>query len=753
MTQQEIIETIVQQTGVDILNLYEKNPDKNEHLLIYDGGIRICIGFDSQYEQDYYASAAWSCGCVCYIVFVGDEISLYTTVSKEVQKIRQDVAFRDFNLIFSYVKKYLVSKDTRCFDYLCDKYLEMIKKFGTTGDIEPLLAFSYIWTEPQEKLKQEVKSYLDEIKDGFSISGIRIKAIDCLVRRFIAPSLIDVLGCLFYDRGDMVDNLDKARVNGFRALSKMFVPDYVARNIVHTRLNYLIDKPTITILDPFMWGVSPILETVKELLAIGYAGNVKVIGYSMGYAVKGLLDDIITDQNVSIEERQGPGFMFEWPNDCDLVLMYPPYKILGSIYQNKEVVNNIPEAIRFNDIETLPIHFMDRGVKAMADGARVFANIPLHLLHEDEFKPLRNHLSESLSIIHMEYIGDFVFSSSFIGSTSMVFAKNTEPSQYVTCRCGVNSVNGYDISVRESRKRSSSFNNADIIEYNIKSNFVTTEDWSPKLQSDRKLWDSLREEKERRENLVTIDSLFFIRSGVVTGLNKAYIIDRWEYEALPAKEKKYFYPAVNGRTLYNGSISFEEFIFFPFDSDNKLFETEEDLKEKVPSFYKHLLKYKDGIVAKRKEKDNPWWEPITCSSDNIPGRKKFVSLLTGRKGTISLDMEGDRVQTGGYIWFPKVKAYLTDDMLLAYYAIFSSEYFWKIIGLYVPYTYTADGQTYKLTKNVLDKIMIPNLKSIDKKLVLQLSSMGYNILKDGLKYGTFGELEYIVRNLYSNGAY
>lgn len=753
MTQQEILDTIVQQTGVDILDMYELNPERCEKLLIYSGNIRICVGFNGEHDQDYYASAAWSCGCECYIVFNEEEMSLYTTVAKDVQKIRLDVAFRDFNLIFSYVKKYLISKDIRCFDYLCNKYLEMIKRFGTTGDVEPLLAFSCIWTDSRDELKQEEKSYLDEIKNGFDTYGLHIKPIDCLVRRFIAPSLIDVLGCLFYDRGDMVENLDKARVNGFMALSKMFIPDYVVRNCVHNRLNCLVDKPSITILDPFMWGVSPILETVKELFAIGYAGNIKVIGYSMGYEVKGLLDDIIINQKVTIEERQGPGFMVEWPNDCDLVLIYPPYKVLGSIYQNQELFNNLPEVARFNDIETLPIHFMERCVTAMADGARVFANIPLHLLHDEEFKPLRDRLYESLSIVHMEYIGDFVFSSSFIGSTSMIFAKNAEASQYVTCRCGVNSVDGYDSSVRESRKRITLSKNSDIVEYKIKSNLITTEDWSPKMQSDRILWDRLRKDKARQEGLITLDSVFYIRSGVVTGLNKAYIIDCWVYDALPVKEKKYFRPAVNGRTLFNGSILGEEFIFFPFGSDDKVFETEEELKEKVPFFYKHLLNFKDNLIEKRKEKDNPWWKPAICSSDNIPVRKKFVSLQIGRKGSISLDMEGVSVQTGGYIWIPKVKASLTDDMLFAYHAIFSSDYFWKIIGLYLPYTYTVDGQTYKLTKNVLDKIMIPNLKTVDKELVLQLSAMGYAILKEGLIHGMFGELEYIVRNLYSDGTY
>ena len=70
---------------------------------------------------------------------------------------------------------------------------------------------------------------------------------------------------------------------------------------------------------------------------------------------------------------------------------------------------------------------------------------------------------------------------------------------------------------------------------------------------------------------------------------KRFVLSAAELASLPKKERLNFKPIASNSTIRDGTISPDEFVFFPYDSSGLTITTEEELAKRVPRYFERWL--------------------------------------------------------------------------------------------------------------------------------------------------------------------
>ena len=73
---------------------------------------------------------------------------------------------------------------------------------------------------------------------------------------------------------------------------------------------------------------------------------------------------------------------------------------------------------------------------------------------------------------------------------------------------------------------------------------------------------------------VRTSDLFTVRQGVRTGDNKAFILDKNSFDALPPNEQAFFQPAVMNDSIQDGRLRLLYWVFYPYEIHGPRFRTE-----------------------------------------------------------------------------------------------------------------------------------------------------------------------------------
>ncbi|MDE0042563.1 MAG: hypothetical protein OXT74_11050, partial [Candidatus Poribacteria bacterium] len=222
-----------------------------------------------------------------------------------------------------------------------------------------------------------------------------------------------------------------------------------------------------------------------------------------------------------------------------------------------------------------------------------------------------------------------------------------------------------------------------------------------------------------------VSDLFRVRQGVLTGDNKAFILDNDAFEKLPTKEKLFFKPAVMNHSIQDGQLQLLYWVFYPYDIKGPHFRTEDELLAAVPVYAerflsprrKELIARKSLISAERED----WWglsrRRTTWAFDTAP---RLVSKYFGGPGGFAVDLKSQFLAVQGYVWFLKdVEApnekeedeigLPVDDLLCAYSGIMNSRPFRSVLELFSPHV--AGGQ-FNLSPRYVNHIPMPNLAEL-----------------------------------------
>ena len=165
-----------------------------------------------------------------------------------------------------------------------------------------------------------------------------------------------------------------------------------------------------------------------------------------------------------------------------------------------------------------------------------------------------------------------------------------------------------------------------------------------------------------------------------------------EVRSLPSQERAVFLPAITTGGIANGRIERRVLVFYPYKGNTSLFESEEELKNRLPNFYRRvLLPNRDELIG-RVRVGQKWWELSEKRSTLLNERPVFVTKYWASVGGVALHTQGSLLlQAYGWVPTGRLEPHLHStgeaelpDITAAYLAILNSRTFFDLVAEHAP---------------------------------------------------------------------
>lgn len=228
--------------------------------------------------------------------------------------------------------------------------------------------------------------------------------------------------------------------------------------------------------------------------------------------------------------------------------------------------------------------------------------------------------------------------------------------------------------------------------------------WKPVSLSEHKLIRSLKI-LIATGKLVTVETVFNVQQGIRTGNNEIFKITNNEYSELPENEKKYFRPAIDNDSIYNGKLNTINYVWYPYNKDGLSINTEIEFKQKAPRIYEKFSLYKNILSKRARKNSSNWWILSEHRAWQRTEKIKLISTEFGNSSSFALDLKGKSVVERGYAWQPIKK--LSNEDYFFYLSLFSSPFFDKLLSIFSKEL--AGGKWYDLGKKNTKHIPLPDV--------------------------------------------
>jgi adenine-specific DNA-methyltransferase len=240
---------------------------------------------------------------------------------------------------------------------------------------------------------------------------------------------------------------------------------------------------------------------------------------------------------------------------------------------------------------------------------------------------------------------------------------------------------------------------------------------------------------------VLIGDLFDVRQGVRTGMNPVFVLTTSQVNALPARERKWFRPAVVNESVKNGQIDSQHRVFYPYDQRGLAIATEDQLIKLVPTYFEQYLRpHRNGLqkranIVRASRPD--WWGLSERRAWALDPQPRLISKYFGGPGGFATDLAGQYIVVQGFAWFPNWSGSedLVDaealglpitNLISAYMALMNSRPFGRLLEVFSPHV--AGGQ-FDLSPRYVNTIPIPHLPALaadERKgqLISRLAQLG-----------------------------
>jgi adenine-specific DNA-methyltransferase len=266
--------------------------------------------------------------------------------------------------------------------------------------------------------------------------------------------------------------------------------------------------------------------------------------------------------------------------------------------------------------------------------------------------------------------------------------------------------------------------------------------WSPRPFASHLLLNNINS-----QHFSTVESIFDVRQGVITGKNNVFLISKNTWKNFPEPEQRYFRPAVINKSIKFGYLSDQVYVFYP--NGDSFIETEEELKKKVQNYYNDvLIRNKDLLLERSRKNESNWWQLSEHRAWQEFSRPKIISTYFGGSGSFAWDSTGEFVVVQGYAWLFRPTGKLreiNEDLGMAYLTILNSNLFSELLSAVSNH---VGGGQWNLSKRFVKKIPLPNLTlpEIDPRLIATLADVGRQIF-DGSPPNN-NESEELVHTIY-----
>jgi len=532
-----------------------------------------------------------------------------------------------------------------------------------------------------------------------------------------------------------------------------FTPATLARTITQQAFNSnldLIDKECLEILDPACGSGIFLVEALRELHLRGYNGKVILKGFDISDVSHAMAkfcleiakrDLLSTQMEVKIEITKADALTMDWDHP-DLILMNPPFISLENMDsdQKKLVVDTLGE-LKKGRVDSA-MAFVWKAVKSIISGAVIGSVLPSSLLGTESGSKWRSAIAGKSEVCFIGRFQGYGFFQYSMVEPSFIILKQTSdhppPDKLVKVLIadqGHEDQAMRGLRVFQSIGRTKKKGAWEI--YNSPLDKLGPQSWLP-MKSQYQ--DIIRELENR--DLSTVSELFNVHQGSKTGKDDVFIVSSDEFNNLPPDERIFFRPIASSRSIKDGRIFAQTYVFFPFDTDGLTIVSEESLIQKVPEFFESKLQPNKSLLIKRRGVDAAKWWVLTRSREwQHAEESKLATKSYGKCGSFAFDNKGNFVVLQGYAWLWKEKFSSHDSLFTdsvypwAYLALLNNQVFETLLACYCPRTH---GGQYYLDRKYVSKIPIPDLTDeyqIPSRLVKQLSEIGTRI-HEGNSYDT-----------------
>ena len=505
-----------------------------------------------------------------------------------------------------------------------------------------------------------------------------------------------------------------------------FTPSALARTLVENALLAYQPLPqNLVVFDPACGSGEFLREVLRQLELSDYSGSVKLIGWDISEAAADMARFVLnwekrnTRTNVEYEIECIDSLAHDWPQNVDIILMNPPFTSWQDMSDlDRESLKRLLGGLTTMRPD-LSYAFLWKAEACLGSNGLLGSVIPASLLDAASATRLRKKFAEVMSPILIARLGNpLIFRGAMVDSALYMGKKAVSldrPTIAFWADHRAASSSGGLRYLRKSRLMSQ------IIYPIVGNGFSIYENpslgrnentWAPRPYASWMLINSLN-------HLPRVKDLFDVKQGARPGFNKAFLLQKDNWVALPDNERRFFRPAVVNSSIRRGSLSDIVYIFYPYGELQ--IKSENELIQRVNSYYQNvLLQYRPQLLSRAIAVPGRWWELTRHRHWQIERSAKLVSTYFGDSGSFAWDDSGDYVVCQGCAWLPKKGRPLSVGVSLAYLAILNSQLFSELLS--ATSNHVGGGQ-WNLSTKFVNTIAIPEITDSSVRSVSAVATL------------------------------
>ena len=508
-------------------------------------------------------------------------------------------------------------------------------------------------------------------------------------------------------------------------LGAYYTPPGLARVLSDVAVAPHIDQSKLRIVDPACGSGIFLSEILRSLQRHGFSGSLELVGFDVSLGAIEMARFALkhNDASRSAKIRLEPvDFLcLESPLEADIIIMNPPFvsapdlepalrerarQILGGAFKNRPDLSMV---------------FTSLGLSHLKEGGTLATLLPSGVLSQRGGATWRSKIVEASDLELLAVLGDHgLFRDAIVNIAALVLRKTIEDKRIKPVMLWASQKRGASsAALRRLRRWYDGDDKPDrTIDWSIhrasRRTILNNDDWTPRPHSLGALPDLLR----LTDHVVSVDQLFRVELGIRAGKNKSSLqISTASYQRLPKRERSFFRPVAETRSIRNGRIQPVSWLFYP---ESPM--TADEILRVAPTFFnQHLSSIgfsKDAhIDLERARRDT-----------NLSFAPRIVSRAFLSTNSFAVDANGSHVVVQGYSWLPRSSlrdsAFEIVDLLADYCLILNSRIFFMLLR---ETCRIVGGGQVDGAKNQVKGISLPDLPA------LYLQSPEMKVLADKLR--------------------
>jgi len=719
--------------------LFGKQAGERRHVLLNGGKGNFCLDLANEDTNTAFHGAerdwAWSSDVGHYVKVEQDEILVWRWDQPSPERYKHSTISENIVKFQAYLEERQPSKASSVVGHFMAIYRQVRTLVGPeVSGPEALQAFLYLlagadtgehsaitkidWDKlPYAKLLIDALSATQ--RDTLQEDMLRVRGQDSL-RPIIPLVLRHASGRLFQEAHYLVEldpqlsffgSSEAKRVGKDSVQGAFFTPSPLVRTVVEESLKALPRiYEDVTVLDPACGSAEFLREALRQLQMGGHRHRVKLIGWDVSPAALAMAQFVLdwersqTDLDIEVELREVDALsVADWRTGAQLTLMNPPFiswQDMSETQRNHVREKLGPLAAQRPDFASVFIH---EAVAAMPTGAVIGAVLPASILDGTSYKGLRSSIADDVQPHLIARLGSHsVFADAVVDAGLYVGAKSElgRPAIAVWSNHKANS------SPKALRRLRSITPDAvagyvhDDGDFSVYADEVIGRgdgSWAPRSYAAYRFMQQI-------SGVSKVESLFDVSQGAITGFNNAFLVSHAYVKALPARERKFFRPAVINSSIVGGALNDETWVFYPYGKNLEI-GSEEELREKVPTFFANrLLPRKPALLKRSRIKEESWWV-LSLPREKLDAvGPKIVTTYFGGPGSFAWDPDGRYVAIQGYGWAARGEAM---GLELAYVALLNHP---QMDILLAGVSNNVAGGQWNLSQRYVDHLPLPRLQ-------------------------------------------